>query len=91
MNNNITTNHLNQKSIKARDHTSKKNELYFKIHVGDDNPAEVHHLDMTVRLLKESILPEKEAEFLSKFRDAYNLNITWCKTIKNVIAGKLNA
>jgi hypothetical protein len=55
--------------------------VYFRIHVGCDDPAEVHHVAMTSRMIEQVVPEEEEAAFLQAFERAYSRNIDWCEAL----------
>ncbi|CAH1607144.1 conserved hypothetical protein [Vibrio jasicida] len=61
-----------------------KEELtYFLIHVGGDNPAEVHHMEMTRSMISHTLnSPEDMDEFMSFFMASYKRNIKWSNAVK---------
>lgn len=62
-----------------------KNELlYFKIHVGGEDPAEPYHIQMTERMVTEIVNLRDVDLFIDKFNEGYLLNFNFCKSIKNI-------
>ena len=57
--------------------------LYFKTHVGGEDPAEPYHIEMTERMVSEIVPDEKCKEFVDEFVNAYSLNYDWCNHIKS--------
>ncbi|MCA3708465.1 MAG: hypothetical protein INF02_01565 [Phenylobacterium sp.] len=61
----------------------KDNLLYFKIHVGGDDPAEAYHIEMTQSLINKIVTTDEDRRaFLSHVAEAYALNMNWCQSIK---------
>jgi hypothetical protein len=62
-----------------------KNKLvYFKTHVGGADPAEEYHVQMTKRMIEEVIKEEDIARFIDFFRKAFEINYSWCESIKSL-------
>ncbi len=57
---------------------------YFQTHVGGDDPAEEYHIQMTERMIKETILEHDVYRLFDYFKDAYALSFNWCEKIKNI-------
>lgn len=60
---------------------SKDELVYFKVHVGGDDPAEPYHVAMTGRMIERLIPAARFDEFVSAFEIAYDLNYSWCRNI----------
>ena len=63
---------------------NKDDLIYFKIHVGGDDPGEVYHIKMVQKLLNSIVLEssdEAKKRFYSSFIHAYQLNIDLCDSI----------
>jgi hypothetical protein len=60
---------------------SKDALVYFKVHVGGDDPAEPYHVAMTARMIERLVPAQRAEEFVQAFRDAYDLNYSWCRAI----------
>lgn len=64
-----------------------KNELkYFRSHVGGDDPAEAYHVEMTDRLIGDSIPEDRREEFHVAVKEAYRLHIDWCDGLVKLAA-----
>ena len=61
----------------------KEHLTYFRTHVGGDDPGEVYHVQMTKRMIEEVIKEQDVARFSDFFRDAFEMNATWCEKIKD--------
>ncbi|MBP0026828.1 hypothetical protein [Roseofilum sp. Guam] len=57
---------------------------YFQTHVGGDDPAEEYHVQMTRRMIEETILEHDAHRLVDYFKDAYALNFNWCEQIKKL-------
>lgn len=55
--------------------------IYFKIHVGGDDPAEIYHAEMTRSMIERLISPDESEVFEYEYRDALERNIDWCKSL----------
>ena len=59
-----------------------KDELeYFKLHVGGDDPAEAHHVEMTNALTSRIVKDNEQAAFRAHLDFYYRLNLDWCRSI----------
>lgn len=57
---------------------------YFEIHVGGDDPAEPYHMDMTSRLVDDSLNDLHSLnDFLDKFNSACLFHSKWMRSIKS--------
>lgn len=65
----------------------KDSLIYFRAHVGGDDPAEAYHVQMTERLLANTICAAEAPGFLKWFEDAYALNWEWCQAVTELPAG----
>jgi hypothetical protein len=54
---------------------------YFRIHVGNDDPAEAHHIEMTSRLVDKVVPEGGESSFVDLFEEAYAFNIDWTRRL----------
>ena len=59
----------------------KETLKYFRVHVGGDDPAEVHHIAMTQRMIDAVVPARRRQEFLRRFTDRYHLHFDWCAAI----------
>lgn len=57
---------------------------YFQTHVGGDDPAEEYPVQMTRRMIEETILEHDAHKLVDYFKDAYALNFNWCEQIKKL-------
>jgi hypothetical protein len=71
-------------AIAALFSVSKEALSYFRIHVGGNDPAEEYHIQMTRRMISETIAEHDEQRFVDFFEDAYILNHKWCEAIKGL-------
>ena len=70
------------KSIVELFKIDKDELIYFKVHVGEDDPAEVYHIEMTERMISEIVPESRFDEFINKFMLSYKLHYDWCEVIK---------
>jgi hypothetical protein len=62
----------------------KNSLIYFSVHVGDNDPAEIYHIEMTNKMI-ELLISEDEIDiFLNYFKKFYKLNYDWCEDIKKL-------
>jgi len=54
---------------------------YFRTHVGGDNPAEAYHVQTTTDMIAKLVRPDEREAFLAAFKEAYTLNVSWCRAI----------
>ncbi|MFL6652692.1 MAG: hypothetical protein ACJ8J7_15535 [Sulfurifustaceae bacterium] len=58
--------------------------VYFRLHVGGHDPAEVYHIEMTRAMIERLIKSDADLDaFLEHFLEAYSDNIAWCDAIKH--------
>ncbi len=62
----------------------KDSLIYFKAHVGGDDPAEAYHVAMTSNMIDHLISKSETQEFMTAFSKAYALNYNWCNAIKTL-------
>lgn len=62
---------------------NKDELIYFRTHVGGEDPAEPYHVAMTSGMVETTVPIERRAEFLAEFKKAYQLNFDWCKSISS--------
>jgi hypothetical protein len=62
----------------------KNDLLYFKTHVGGDDPAEAYHIQMTQNMISKIISVETYDIFIEAFKKNYKLNFDWCASTKEV-------
>lgn len=65
-------------TYKIRD---KSELIYFEAHVGEVDPGEAYHVDLTQKLIKGLVTSQESTRFLTFFDDAYAQNIRWCENI----------
>lgn len=62
-----------------------KNELvYFKVHVGGDDPAEEYHKQMTQKMIARLVPAAREQDYCQSFESCYKLHTDWCQAIKGI-------
>jgi len=71
-------------SITSLFSTNKESLSYFYTHVGGDDPAEAYHIQMTKRMIQNTISENDAQRFVDYFSDAYALNYNWCESIKHL-------
>lgn len=59
----------------------KEELIYFRVHVGGDDPAEPYHVEMTSRMITRLVPADRADAFVVAFRNAYDLNNSWCRGI----------
>lgn len=59
----------------------KEKLTYFNLHVGEYDPKEIYHLEMTNRLINEIVPEQDRALFNDELREAYMLNVNWCQDV----------
>lgn len=60
-----------------------KDELvYFKVHVGGDDPAEEYHKQMTQKMIACLVPTDREQDYCRSFENCYKLHTDWCQAIK---------
>lgn len=50
---------------------------YFELHVGELNPVEEYHVEMTTKMVEMIVPKEKHDDFLAAFKLSYKLNKDW--------------
>ena len=55
--------------------------LYFRIHVGGDDPAEKYHMEMTARMIDKLVPSTEIARFNELVTDAYAVSVGWSRQI----------
>jgi len=68
-------------SVSAVTDVPKDELIYFRVHVGGDDPAEKYHQDMTCELVHRIVPAESRAQFVADFLEAYALNVEWCRDL----------
>ena len=59
--------------------------IYFKIHVGGDDPAEAYHVTMVANLVSQLVVgPEEEQTFLSLATQALHESLNWCTAVSRL-------
>jgi hypothetical protein len=69
------------KSLSPVANIDKNSLRYFKMHVGDDDPAEAYHVDLTFQMIDKVVDIESEQRFYNAFRESYEANVTWCGSL----------
>lgn len=62
---------------------AKDNLNYFRTHVGGDDPAEAYHVQTTTDMISKLVRPDEREAFVEAFKQAYTLNVSWCRAIAN--------
>lgn len=57
---------------------------YLYTQVGGDDRAEAYHIQMTKRMIQNTIYENDGQGFVDYFSDAYALNYNWCESIKHL-------
>jgi hypothetical protein len=57
------------------------NLIYFKTHVGGDDPAEAYHVKMTSKMIDKIIMLDQVPFFIEEFDKAYKLSYSWCRNL----------
>lgn len=71
-------------SISALTPVPKDDLIYFKVHVGGDDPAEKYHKQMTHQMIEKLVPDARLKDFLDYFAQAYKLHTNWCESIKRL-------
>lgn len=59
-----------------------KDELvYFRVHVGGDDPAEVYHVAMTAGMISRVVPQGRADDFVEQFEEAYAMHVRWSGSI----------
>ena len=54
---------------------------YFRIHVGDDDPAEKYHTEVTERMIHLLVPQERAESFRQLYSSALEKNLNWCTEV----------
>jgi hypothetical protein len=68
-------------SIASEYGVAKDDLVYFRVHVGGDDPAEAYHVAMTAKMLSKTVSPASRGRFLKEFDAAYLLHADWCAAV----------
>ncbi|WP_342710119.1 GFA family protein [Bradyrhizobium sp. B124] len=60
--------------------------VYFRSHVGGEDPAEKYHGEMTTRLIRELVPAGSNGRFLDEFDRAYRLSLQWCRDLLRIVS-----
>lgn len=61
----------------------KDDLMYFKVHVGGDDPAETYHKQMTQQMIARLVPRHRLQDFLESFESCYKIHTEWCTAIKS--------
>jgi hypothetical protein len=59
----------------------KDKPVYFRIHVGGDDPAEAYHVAMTGSMITRTIRQDQIGQFRADLLEANRINVDWCRAI----------
>ncbi|HMT27288.1 MAG TPA: hypothetical protein PKD96_03215 [Candidatus Absconditabacterales bacterium] len=59
----------------------KERLIYFAVHVGGDDPAEIYHEEMTHQMIQKIVSPDQVNDWLIYFEGWYEKNLQWCDDI----------
>lgn len=59
----------------------KESLQYFHAHVGGDDPAEEHHIEITNEMIRLLVPTRRSKQFGRLFVDSYQTNFEWCSDI----------
>lgn len=59
----------------------KEKLTYFNLHVGEYDPKEIYHVEMTNRLIEEVVSAENRPAFDEEYKKALMLNVNWCQDV----------
>ena len=62
--------------------------IYFKTHVGDDDPAEEYHINMVYEMINKIVPEEQEELFLTTTTKALNDHLNWSSLIAKSVLNK---
>lgn len=54
---------------------------YFKIHVGDDDPAEMYHTEMTKSMISHIVSSKNKNLFLNTAKESIKINLDWARKL----------
>ncbi|WP_342723672.1 GFA family protein [Bradyrhizobium sp. B097] len=60
--------------------------VYFRSHVGGEDPAEKYRGEMTTRLIRELVPAGSNGRFFDEFDRAYRLSLQWCRDLLRIVA-----
>lgn len=69
----------------------KEKLTYFNLHVGEYDPKEIYHVEMTNRLIEEVVSEEDRSRFDEKYKEAFMLNLKWCADVVSLSTQVANA